>query len=160
MTKPERVLASGLRAFSILAALAGLTMMLASRPLLVRLSFGAPEAEVSTLLLVFVKEMGGLVLMLGMLLYFASRDVVRNVAVIDALIIGLCVLALTPLISLYRVDAAGSLYPAWMWWSRSRGVGGAPVVTSDHQNLRGNAHGERAGSVDAKKIRRARALRV
>ena len=119
MTNSDRVLASGLRLFSILAVLAGPTLMLASRPLLVRLSFGAPEAEVSTLLLVFVKEMGGLVLILGVLLYFASRDVVRNVAVIDALIIGLCVLAVAPLMSLYTVDAATSLYPVWMWWSRS-----------------------------------------
>jgi hypothetical protein len=47
MTNSDRVLASGLRLFSILAVLAGLTMMLASRPLLVRLSFGAPEGELA-----------------------------------------------------------------------------------------------------------------
>ena len=56
--------------------------------------------------------------MLGVLLYFASRDIVRNVAVIDAIIIGLCVLAVTPLVSLYTVDGAASLYPAWAWWGR------------------------------------------
>ena len=41
-----------------------------------------PESEVSTLLLFIVREMGGLFLMFGVLLFLASRDPVRNVAII------------------------------------------------------------------------------
>jgi hypothetical protein len=39
--------------------------------------------------------------MLGVLLWLASRNPVRNVAVVDALIVGLCILAVTPLLSLW-----------------------------------------------------------
>ena len=42
-----------------------------------------PEGEVSTLLLSFLKEMGGMVLMLAALPWLASRNPVRNVAVLD-----------------------------------------------------------------------------
>lgn len=62
--------------------------------------------------------MGGLLLMLGLLLFFALRDPVRNVAVIDALIFGLCVLAVTPLLSFYTLDLE-RLYPAYLIWARS-----------------------------------------
>ena len=48
--------------------------------------------------------MGGLALMLGVMLFLASRDPLRNVAIIDALTVGLCILAATPLISLYTLD--------------------------------------------------------
>jgi hypothetical protein len=41
-----------------------------------------------------------------------------NVAVIDALIVGLCILAITPLLSLYTLDIR-RLYPSYMIWGRS-----------------------------------------
>jgi hypothetical protein len=72
----------------------------------------------STLLLSIVKELGGLVFMLSVMLFFAWRDRERNVAIINALIAGLCILAITPLLSLYTLDIR-QLYPSWMIWTRS-----------------------------------------
>jgi hypothetical protein len=43
-----------------------------------------PEAEVSTLFLAALKEMGGLALIVSMMLLLACRDPERNVAIIDA----------------------------------------------------------------------------
>jgi hypothetical protein len=43
--------------------------------------------------------MGGIVLMLSVLLWLASRNPVRNVAIVDGLIAGLCILAVTPVLS-------------------------------------------------------------
>ena len=57
-------------------------------------------------------------LMVSVMLFFASRDPERNVAIIDALIMGLCILALTPLVSLYTLDVR-SLYPAYLIWGRA-----------------------------------------
>jgi hypothetical protein len=59
-----------------------------------------------------------MVLMLGILLWFASRNPVRNVAVVDALIAGLCILTLTPLLSLWMTDIR-SIYPGYLLWGRS-----------------------------------------
>ncbi len=49
--------------------------------------------------------------MLGVLLWLASRDPVRYMAIVDALIAGLCLLAVTPLLSPWMTDIRG-LYPA------------------------------------------------
>ena len=118
MTEPRSVLRIVLRAFSILVAVGSLLMIFSSRPLMMRVLLRPPESEVSTLLLFVVREMGGLFLMLSVLLYLASRDPVRNVAIIDAVIVGLLVLALTPLISLWKLDI-GRLYPGYLVWGRS-----------------------------------------
>jgi hypothetical protein len=48
----------------------------------------------------------------------ACRDPERNVAIIDAFIVGLCILAITPLISLYTLDV-GRLYAGHLIWGRS-----------------------------------------
>jgi hypothetical protein len=115
---PYRALRIFLRTFSLLAALGGLLMIFAEKPLIVRILLRPPEGEVSTLLLSLLKEMGGLVLMLGVLLWLASRNPARNVAVVDGLIVGLCILAVTPLLSLWMTDI-GRLYPAYLLWGRS-----------------------------------------
>ena len=115
---PYRSLRIFLRAFSLLAALGGLLMIFAEKPLIVQIFLRPPEGEVSTLLLSLLKEMGGMVLMLGVLLWLASRNPVRNVAVVDALIVGLCILAVTPLLSLWMTDIR-SMYPAYFLWGRS-----------------------------------------
>jgi hypothetical protein len=96
MREPHRALRIVLRVFSALVAVGSLLMIFSGRPLMMRVLLRPPESEVSTLLLFVVREMGGLFLMLSLLLYFASRDPVRNVAIIDAVIVGLVVLALTP----------------------------------------------------------------
>ena len=56
--------------------------------------------------------------MLSVLIFFASRDPVRNVAIVNALIVGLCILAITPLLSLYTLDTR-RLYPGYLIWARS-----------------------------------------
>ena len=58
-----RVLRIVLRVFSLLAAIGGLFMILADKPLVVRVFLRPPEGEVSTLLLSLLKEMGGVTLM-------------------------------------------------------------------------------------------------
>jgi hypothetical protein len=115
---PYRALRILLGLFSLLATAVGLLMIFGDKPFLVRLFLRPPEPELSTLLLVMMKEMGGIVLMLSVLFFSASRDPVRNVAIVDALIVGLCVLAVTPLLSLYTLDVR-RLYPAYLIWGRS-----------------------------------------
>ena len=115
---PYRTLCIFLRAFSLLAALGGLLMIFAEKPLTVRIFLRPPEGEVSTLLLSLLKEMGGIVLMFSVLLWLASRNPIRNVAIVDALIAGLCILAVTPLLSLWMTDIR-SMYPAYLLWGRS-----------------------------------------
>ena len=83
-----------------------------------RLLLRPPETEVSTLLLFLMRELGGLALMLSVLFFFASRDPVRNVAIVNGLIVGLCILAITPLLSLYTLDVR-HLYPGYLIWGRS-----------------------------------------
>ena len=98
MPKPSyRALSILLRAFSVVAAPGGPPLIFAEKPLIVRILLHPPEAEASTLLLSLLNKMGGIVLMLSALQWLASRNPVRSVAAVDALIAGLCTLALTPL---------------------------------------------------------------
>jgi hypothetical protein len=83
---------------------------LGSKPLILRLFLHPPEAEISTLFLFALKEMGGFALMLAVMAFFAARDPVRNVAIIDAFTVGLCILAVTPLVSRWMLDIQ-SIYP-------------------------------------------------
>ena len=104
--------------FSLLTAAGGLVLIFSGKPVIMRLFLRPPESEVSTLLLAVVKEMGGVVLMLGVMLFYAYRDPARNAAIVNALIVGLCVLAVTPLLSLYTLDLR-ELYPGYLIWGRS-----------------------------------------
>lgn len=115
---PHRVLSVALRIFSVLLAIGGLFMIFASRGLIIRVFLHPPEIEISTLLLFILKEMGGMVLMVSAMLFLASRDPERNVAIVDGLIVGLVILAVTPLLSLYTVDIQ-RIYPAHLVWGRS-----------------------------------------
>ncbi len=115
---PYRALKILLRVLSVLLVVGSVFMIFSSKPMVVRAFMRPPEAEVSTLLLFMVKEMGGMILMLAALLWFASRDPVRNVAIIDALIIGFCVLAVTPLISFWTLPVR-AIYPGYLIWGRS-----------------------------------------
>ena len=115
---PYRALQIVLSVFSVLLAVGGLFMVFASRPLIMRVFLRPPESEISTLLLFVLKEMGGFVLMLTLMLFFASRDPIRNVAIVDALIVGLVILAATPLLSLYTLDI-DKIYPRYLVWGRS-----------------------------------------
>lgn len=115
---PYRALKILLGVFSALTAIGGLFMIFASKPLIMRIFLRPPEAEVSTLLLFVLKEMGGFVLMLSLMLFFAARDPVRNLAIVNAVIAGLCILSLTPLLSLYTLDIQ-KIYPGHLVWGRS-----------------------------------------
>ena len=118
MSPSYRALRVVLGFLSLILAIGGIVMIFGSKPLIMRMVMHPPESEVSTLLLAAVKEMGGLALMLSVMLFLASRDPERNVAVIDGLIVGLVILAVTPLLSLYTLDV-GRLYPGYLIWARS-----------------------------------------
>ena len=119
MSKPPyRVLRIVLGFLSLLLVVAGILLIFSSKPLIMRMFMHPPDSEISTLLLAAVKEMGGLALALSVMLFLASRDPARNVAVVDGMTVGLCILAVTPLISLYTLDVQ-RLYPAYLVWGRS-----------------------------------------
>ncbi len=103
--------------FSILTAAEGLFLMGSSKSLILHFFPHLPESEITTQLLIMAKQWGGLSLTMGLMLYLASRDPVRNVAIIDAFIVGLCILAFLPLLSLYTLDVR-QLYPGYVFWSR------------------------------------------
>jgi len=115
---PHRALRIILGIFSLFTAAAGLLFVFSGKPLLLRILLRPPETEVSTLLLFMMRELGGLALMLSVLLFLASCDPVRNVAIVNGLIVGLCILAITPLLSLYVLDIR-RLYPGYLVWGRS-----------------------------------------
>jgi len=103
--------------FSILTATEGLFLIASSKSLILRFFPHLPESEITTQLLIMAKQWGGLSLTLGLMLYLASRDPVRNVAIIDAFILSLCILGLLPLLSLYTLDVR-RLYPGYVFWGR------------------------------------------
>lgn len=119
MTTPSyRALRILLGIVCVLAALLGVVMIFGNRTLISWMFMHPPTSEISVLLLAVVKEMGGGLLMISLVLFFVVRDPVRHVAIIDAIIFGACVLAVTPLLSLYTLDL-GRLYPAYLIWGRS-----------------------------------------
>ncbi len=119
MSQPTyRALRVALGFLSLLMAIGGVLLIFSSKPLIMRMFMHPPESEVSTLLTAAVKEMGGLALMGSVMLFLASRDPERNVAIIDAFCVGLCILAVTPLVSLYASDL-GRLDPGYLIWGRS-----------------------------------------
>ncbi len=118
LNPPYRALRIILGIFSLFTAAAGLLFILSGKPLVMRLFLRPPETEISTLLLFVMRELGGLALMVSVLLFFASRDPVRNMAIVNGLIVGLCILAITPLLSLYALDIR-RLYPGYLIWGRS-----------------------------------------
>jgi len=115
---PYRALRIILGIVSVFAAAAGLLLVFSGKPLVMRLLLYPPETEVSTLLLFMMRELGGVAIMFSVLFFFAFRDPVRNLAIVNGLIVGLCILAITPLLSLYTLDIR-RLYPGYLIWGRS-----------------------------------------
>ena len=100
----------------LLMTIGGILLAFGGKPLILRL-FLQPPAEIFTLLLFTLKKMGGFGLMLSVMLFLAACDPVRNVAIIDALIVGLCVLTITPLLS--KPDGGyPKIYPRHLIWGR------------------------------------------
>jgi hypothetical protein len=56
--------------------------------------------------------------MVSAMLFLASRDPERNVAIVDGLIVGFVILAVTPLLSFHTVDIQ-RIYPGHLIWGRS-----------------------------------------
>ncbi len=77
--------------------------------------------------------------MLSVMLFLASRDPARNVAIIDAFTAGLCVLAVTPLISFYMLDIQ-KIFPGHLVW------GGLPYNLGSRQSTFTCGHGRRIGN--------------
>ncbi len=115
---PYRTLQIVLGVFSFLVAAGSFLMIFGTKAMIVRIFLRPPEGEVSTLLLFLLKETGGFALMLSLLFWFAARDPVRNVAILDAVIAGLCILSVTPLLSLEMLDIR-RIYPGHLVWGRS-----------------------------------------
>jgi hypothetical protein len=115
---PYRGLSIGLRIVSVLLGVGGVFMIFSSKALILRVMMHPPASEVSTVLLALLKEMGGMMIILSVMLFLAARDPARNVAILDALIVGLCILTITPLLSLKMLDI-GKLYPAYLIWGRA-----------------------------------------
>src|SRR5438128_10518557 len=80
---PYRGLSIGLRVVSVLIGVGGLIMVFSSQSVILWVFMHPPESEVSTLLLALLKEMGGLMLMLSVMLFLASRDPARHVAILS-----------------------------------------------------------------------------
>jgi hypothetical protein len=119
MSKPPyRALRIVLRVLAFLFVLGGVVMILSTKSLVLRVFMTLPESQVSAFTLFLVKEMGGLFLMLSLLCYWAARDPLRNAAILNALIAGLCALTVTPLISFAMLDFRG-IFPASLVWGRS-----------------------------------------
>src|SRR5258708_13422772 len=111
MSKPPyRGLSLGLRLVSALIAIGAVFMIFSGKPLILRAFLHPPASEFSTLLLALLKEMGGVMLMISVMLFLAARDPARNVAILDALVVGLSFLPIPPLFSL-KILAFGTLYP-------------------------------------------------
>lgn len=117
-TANHRALRILLGIICLLTTLGGVVMILGNRTLISWMFMHPPTSEISVLLLAVIKEMGGVLLMISLMLFFVVRDPVRHVAIIDAIIFGVCVLAVTPLLSLYTLDL-GRLYPGYLIWGRS-----------------------------------------
>lgn len=115
---PYQAVRIALRFLAILLVVWGLLMIFGNKAMIMRMFVHPPEIEVSTLLLFTLKEVGGVALMLAALLWFAARDPMRNVAIIDAFIVGCCVFAVTPLISLAMLPIR-EIYPSRVVWGRS-----------------------------------------
>jgi hypothetical protein len=115
---PYRALVIVLGFLAFFMATGGVVLIFSGKSLILSLFLHPPEAEVSTLLLFTLKEMGGFALMLAVMVFFAARDPVRNVAIIDALTVVLCILAITPLLSRWMVDIQ-TIYPGHLVWARS-----------------------------------------
>jgi len=70
------------------------------------------------------------------------------VAIVDGLIAGLCILAMTPVVSLWMTDIR-NLYPAYLIWGRSvvRLAIAALLSGCDHARVCGNLRGISDGQI-------------
>jgi hypothetical protein len=111
----HRALRVLLRVLAVIAALVGVSILFA--PHWVFMVSGAPEIAAQPLLLLFAQAFGAVALPLAYLLFRASRDPVRYVAIIDAAVIGLGIVVV---LEVYAILAGGLTQyysPALLWAS-------------------------------------------
>lgn len=103
-----------LTVMSVVAALVGVSVLFA--PQWVFTLSGAPGIAAQPLLLLFAQAFGAVAIPLAYLLFRASRDPVRNVAIIDAAVIGFAIVV--PL-EVYAILAGGltQYYAPWLLWT-------------------------------------------
>jgi len=112
----HKTLRTVLLVISILMEVAGVLCIFGMKKLLAL--FSVPDYEISTLFLLFMKDFGGIIMTFGVLLFFASRDPVKNIAIINSFIIGLCILTVTPILGLFTVNVhalPAFSHPGWFW---------------------------------------------
>jgi len=120
MSKPPyRELSFGLRLASALLAVLGAFEIFSGKPLVMQLFMHPPASEVSNLLLSMLKGLGGVMVMLSAMLFSAARDPARNVAIIDGMIVGLCVLSITAALSVKILDG---IYSPYLIWGKALGL--------------------------------------
>lgn len=113
-----RVLRIVLLILSVDAVVKGLLMIFGGKPLMMRLFPYPAESELSTLLLLMRQEWGATDLAFSFMLFFASRDPVRHLVVVDAVILALSIASVSSLLSIYTLDAL-RVYPAYSVWGHS-----------------------------------------
>lgn len=106
-------------ACSIGIAATGLAMILGNKALIVWAFMHPAEREVSNLFLAMLKQMGGLFVMLSLVLYFVAREPIRHLRIFDSFLVGLVVLAFTPLLSIHTLDLRGTVYTAPGLWAKA-----------------------------------------
>jgi len=106
-----------LKAVAIVIAAGSVALIFGGKSLILRAAAipGLPETELSAEMLTNLKEFGGLFLLVSLLIWLAAADPVRNVAIIDALVVGFVVLAIVPVFSRYVLSLGLSYPPAWTW---------------------------------------------
>jgi hypothetical protein len=103
-----------LSVFAVIAALVGLSIVFVPR--WVFTVSGAPEIAAQPLLILFAQAFGAIAIPLAYLLYLASRDPERYVAIIDATVIGLGIVVV---LEVYAILAGGltQYWPPWLLWT-------------------------------------------
>ena len=118
--RPHRVLRVLLLLLALDALVKGLVLLFGGRTLLVRLFPSLSEPEIAPLLLLSRQEGGVASLVLALLLFFAFRNPVRNVAVVYAIAVGLSLGAIQEVTSIYTLGA-GRFYSVWLVWVHALG---------------------------------------
>jgi hypothetical protein len=117
MSKPTyRGLSFGLRLASALIAVLGAFAIFSDKPLVIQVFMHPPVSEVSNLLLSMLKGLGGVMLMLSAMLFFAARNPARNVAILDGFILGLCAISLSTVMS---VNVLNGIYSPHLIWGKA-----------------------------------------
>jgi hypothetical protein len=110
----HRALRALLTVLAVLVTLAGVTILFG--PDWVFMVSRAPQIAAQPLLLLFAQAFGAVALPAAYLLYLASRDPVRHVAIIDAMVIGLTIVVVLEVHAILGGTLAQYFAP-WLLWT-------------------------------------------